>query len=105
MHSRHRQRGLSAALLLASGLLGLQACGGPKTCQDIVEKRFREIDRDLSRDKDLTEDDIVSGIDDPKIVEALWDTIDDVLPVYESGESYSSALEKAAKRNCTRQGL
>jgi hypothetical protein len=105
MSSRRRPRGLSAALLLASGLLGLQACGGPKTCQDIVEKRFREIDRDLSRNKDLSEDDIVSGIDDSKIVDALWDTIDDVLPGYESGKSYSQALELAAKRQCSRRGL
>lgn len=95
---------------LALGLFVLcasttQACAEPKTCADKVERRFRQIDRDLSKNRDVSEQTIEEGLDDQRVVEALWDTIDDVLPVYESGGSYSSALAKAAKRNCERQGL
>ena len=101
---RPGRRALIVGLLLLS-ILSTQSCGGPKTCADMVEWRFRWIDRESSREKDLTVEKINSGIEDPRVIDALWQTIEDILPVYESGESYSEVLADAAQRNCSSEGL
>ena len=97
-------------ILLVTGAIAVyaltfRACSEPKTCSDIVERQFRKIDRNLSYGDNLSDADITSGIDDPRVVVALRRTIQDVMPVYESGESYSNALEDAARKNCSRNGL
>lgn len=99
------QRILLAIAIVASFGLTTQFFSTPRTCADKVEKRFRGIDRDLSRDLEVTERSMKAGLDDPRVVTALLDTIDDILPVYEAGGSYSKALESAAEKNCARQGL
>ena len=98
-------RVISLVALVAGSSAILGVFSGPATCAEIIEGRFREMDRDLVYGREVSDESIVEGIDDPRIVDALWETFEEVMPFYGGDESYSRPLVRAAERNCERRGL